>query len=169
VLDGVRHFLASGQQYSVVSLDTLLLTELAAGDSPHGDSHAAPTFTQSFVSGQQVLAPGGAAGGPQSRSVLHFAGYAWRQCLASGQQYSSFVHTGGATQSAPGLTHSSVTGQQTGKLGSLHACTVEPGLHWVLDGVRHFLASGQQYSVVSAAKPALTRTEALISNRHVMC
>merc|ERR1739848_620580 len=113
-------------------------TRLVTVDSPvHGDSHAAPTFTQSFVSGQQV-----GESVLQSVSEAHVLFDAVRQCFASGQQYSVALQTEGATQSAPAFTQSFVTGQQMGKAGSLHAFAAD-GSHCVLDGVRHFLASGQ--------------------------
>merc|ERR1712139_533346 len=79
---------------------------------PQGDLHAAPTFTQSFVNGQHVGRP---VLSQAFGSAAHEIFEAVRQCLASGQQYSLLEQAGGATQSAPGLTQSLVTGQQTGK------------------------------------------------------
>ena len=70
---GVRHASASGQQYEPLSA--------------HGVSHALPTFTHSFVRGQQVSSL------PQTEaSSLQLVFVGVKQCFASGQQYSLLEH-----------------------------------------------------------------------------
>jgi len=63
------------------------------------------------------------------------------------EQYYSMVHSEGAVQVAPGMVQILVTGQQ--------ACPMAHALASVrqetsgLEGSKHFLASGQQYSLVA--------------------
>jgi hypothetical protein len=90
----------------------------------YGAVHSAPTLTQSLVSGQQtsfvaqlasVQNLPGAVGVRQcwkrerQKDQLGVRGAEWRQLallrtLASGQQYSVVLQTGGATHGLPGMT-----------------------------------------------------------------
>ena len=104
----------------------------------HGGEQVSPAATQSLVSGQHTSLLLQLDASVQKTPGL----VGLRQALASGQQYVP-ESAQGVWQSAPGLTQILVSGQHTSP--SPHA--VASALQLVLVGVRHFLASGQQYSV----------------------
>lgn len=80
-------------------------------------------------------------GAAQAVALTIFPGLAGvRHFLAAGQQYESAQ---GETQSAPGVTQILVNGQQTWPVP--HAVALVAQL--VAVGVKHFFASGQQYSL----------------------
>eukprot|EP01064_Diplonema_japonicum_P026269 TRINITY_DN37689_c0_g1_i1.p1 TRINITY_DN37689_c0_g1~~TRINITY_DN37689_c0_g1_i1.p1 ORF type:complete len:257 (-),score=45.86 TRINITY_DN37689_c0_g1_i1:55-825(-) len=125
-LVGVRQCFASGQQYEVALHPAL------------GASHAALTVTHSLVRGQHTcpLAQGWAV----SQRVPGIMGC--RQCFVSGQQYSSLLHTGCGVHGMPGFTQSFVSGQHTWPVRQVLGFAEQ--LTFV--GLRHAIASGQQYS-----------------------
>jgi len=111
-VDGSRHFLASGQQYSdveitlagvvVVSIGEVVVVVVAGGIS-QGDSHALPGFTQSCVTGQHT---GCEVPSQTVLFVAHDIVDGVKHFFASGQQYSVALHAGGGRQLAPGFTQS---------------------------------------------------------------
>merc|ERR1719199_1014144 len=127
-------------------LPTQATTTSSKPDVMHGDVQFEPTFTQSLVSGQQVVNPSLLP----LQIVAFFAQEVLdgvRQCFASGQQY-SLVLLQGDVQLSPALTQSAVTGQHMGKPVLPLQAVLLLGSHCSVEGVRHFFASGQQYSVV---------------------
>jgi hypothetical protein len=108
--------------------------------SLHGDVHWASGTTQTFVNRQQTC-----WGPVQSVALAQLCFDGDRQCLASGQQYSSFLHTGlpiGGEQASAVLTHSLVIWEHTSPEAQSPADAQKlPGLV----GERQCLRSESQY------------------------
>ena len=105
----------------------------------YGGVHGLSAVTQTLVSGQQISSLAQWCLPVQKTPGL----VGLRHLSASGQQYSSASQTDGGVQSAPGSTQIFVRGQHT--CVPVHAVASFSQL--TLVGVKHFLASGQQYSV----------------------